>query len=84
MKGKTVGKTRKVIGRLADPRNDPPYQVSAMEALRIQRRVLRLADGYLAKQKQELLVTDGSGLMTWGDIRQHIQACLKNLKVEQQ
>lgn len=38
------------------------------------RRVLRLVDGYLARQDQDVLLTDGRGLMTWGEIRNHIEA----------
>ncbi len=40
-----------------------------------QRRVLRLVDGYLAKQP-DALTSDGKGLMTLGDIRHHIQGAL--------
>lgn len=42
--------------------------------MRAMRRVLRLVDGYLAKQDPNELTTDGRGLMTWGEIRQHVQA----------
>jgi len=38
------------------------------------RRVLKLADSYIRVQKQDLLITDGLGLMTWGEIRAHIKA----------
>lgn len=40
------------------------------------RRVLRLVNSYLKRQRADLLVTDGRGLMTWGEIRYHITAAL--------
>jgi hypothetical protein len=46
------------------------------------RRVLRLVNGYLGKQKQDLLLTDGKGLMTWGEIRAHINAALEMKVIE--
>lgn len=49
---------------------------SDKEAVDAYRRVLRLVDGYLRKEKQSLLVTDGRGLMTWGEIRLHIREAL--------
>lgn len=52
------------------------WRVSEREAIRIYKRVLRLTDRYLAKQKADLLVTDGRGLMTWAEIRQHIRESL--------
>lgn len=56
-------------------------RVSAREAIAVYRRVLRMTDRYLAKQRQDLLVTEGRGLMTWGEIRHHIKSALKNIKV---
>jgi hypothetical protein len=53
------------------------WHVSQQQALVIYKRVLRLVDKYLARQKQDLLVTDGRGLMTWKEIRSHIQESLK-------
>lgn len=41
------------------------------------RRVLRMVDGFLACQPQDALTTDGNGLMTWREIRQHIAAASK-------
>lgn len=41
------------------------------------RRVLRLVNAYLGRQKQDLLVTDGRGLMTWGEIRYHVREALR-------
>jgi hypothetical protein len=49
---------------------------SDKEAVAAYRRVLRLVNGYLKKERQSLLVTDGRGLMTWGEIRHHVQAAL--------
>jgi hypothetical protein len=40
------------------------------------RRVLRMTDRFLAKEKQSLLVTDGRGLMTWAEIRRHVRAAI--------
>jgi hypothetical protein len=34
--------------------------------------VLKLADGYLAKQPADTLISDGNGVMTWGELRQHV------------
>ena len=48
----------------------------ANTVIRTQRRVLRLVDGYLAKMPQSPLHTDGEGLMTIGELRQHIAAVL--------
>lgn len=53
------------------------WRVSEREAIAIYKRVLRMTDKYLAKQKADLLVTDGRGLMTWAEVRQHIQESLK-------
>jgi len=49
---------------------------SDKEAVDTYRRVLRMVNSYLGKQKQDLLVTDGRGLMTWGEIRLHIRESL--------
>ena len=46
------------------------------EAVNAYRRVLRLVNVYLRKQRQDLLVTDGRGYQTWGEIRSHIQGSL--------
>ena len=46
------------------------------EAVNAYRRVLRLVNVYLRKQRQDLLVTDGRGFQTWGEIRSHIQGSL--------
>jgi hypothetical protein len=46
------------------------------EAVDAYRRVLRLVNTYLGKQRQDLLVTDGRELMTWGEIRIHIRESL--------
>ncbi len=43
------------------------------------RRVLKMVDKFLATEKQSLLVTDGRGLMTWGEIRAHITAAISLL-----
>lgn len=43
------------------------------------RRVLRMVDGYLARQPQDTLLTDGRGLMTWGEIRLHVRGARKLL-----
>ena len=40
-------------------------------------RTLKMIDDYLAKQNQHELTTDGNGLMTWGEMRQHIECVLK-------
>lgn len=42
------------------------------------RRVLRMTDRFLAKEQQSLLVTDGKGLMTWGEIRRHLTAAINS------
>jgi len=52
------------------------WTMTAEEAIPVFRRVLRLANAYIRRQKQDLLITDGRGLMTWGEVRSHIQACL--------
>lgn len=57
------------------------YRVSSKEAIVVYRRVLRMVDRYLKSQRQDLLVTEGRGLMTWGEIRHHIKSALKNIKV---
>ena len=43
-------------------------------------RLLKMIDGYLAKEDQDSLRTDGSGLMTYAEIRQHIAK--ENLNVD--
>ena len=54
----------------------PRFTVSESEALKISRRVLRLARGYIRKQKPDLLITDGKGLMTWEEVCYHIRGAL--------
>lgn len=36
-------------------------------------RVLKLVDAYLEVQPQETLTSGAGGLMTWGELRQHVQ-----------
>jgi hypothetical protein len=57
------------------------WTLPAKEVIATQKRVLRLVDAYLRKEKQDLLVTDGRGLMTWGEIRQHVKGAIA-LKVK--
>jgi hypothetical protein len=45
------------------------YEVGTV--LAAQRRVLRLLAGYIGKQDQATLTTDGRGFMTWGELRHH-------------
>lgn len=60
----------------------PRFTVSEREALKISRRVLRFARGYIRKQKPDLLITDGKGLMTWAEVNYHIRGALA-LKISQ-
>ena len=50
---------------------------SERTVLAAMKRVLRLVDGYLARQEQNALITDGRGLMTWGEIRHHVVSASK-------
>lgn len=56
-------------------------RVTPREAVAAYRAVLRLVNAYLGKQQQDLMVTDGRGLMTWGEIRHHVKSVLA-LKVQ--
>lgn len=49
---------------------------------RIVRDVLTLVDGYLATQPQDALTTDGRGLMTWAELRQHLAGAKALLAIE--
>lgn len=40
------------------------------------RRVLRLVDGYLSNDEQDTLRAFDGGVMTYGELRQHIKAAL--------
>jgi hypothetical protein len=51
--------------------------VERKQAIAAYRRVLKMVNGFLKVQKQDLLVTDGRGLMTWKEIRYHINAVLR-------
>ena len=51
-------------------------RVSAETAIQSYRRVLKLVNGYLKAERQGLLATDGRGLMTWGEVRHHVQCAL--------
>lgn len=53
------------------------WTLEPKEAVKVLKRVLRLVDGFLSKEKQSLLVTDGRNLMTWEEIRQHVKAAKK-------
>lgn len=52
------------------------FTVSESEALKISRRVLRLARGYIRKQRPDTLITDGKGLMTWEEVCHHIRGAI--------
>ena len=47
--------------------------------VRAVKRVLKLVDGYLSNQKQNELISFNGGVMTWYDLRQHVQAARKLL-----
>lgn len=55
--------------------------VDPKTAIAAYKRVLRMVNGYLRIQKQDLLVTDGRGLMTWKEIRYHISGAL-NMRIK--
>jgi hypothetical protein len=57
--------------------NEQEWRVRKDEAIKIQRRVLKMLDRHLAKQPQLVLVTDGKSLMTWRELREHITGALK-------
>lgn len=40
------------------------------------RRVFALADGYASTEPQHILMAWDGGVMTWAEVRQHIQAAL--------
>lgn len=50
---------------------------STRERRQAVRRVLKLVDGYLSTQDQNLLLAWDGGMMTWGEIRQHVQMAIK-------
>ena len=50
---------------------------SAHDELRAIKRVLKLVDGYISTQNQDLLLAWDGGIMTWGELREHIQCVLK-------
>lgn len=50
------------------------------EELEAVKRVLKLVDGFLAKLPQDTLTTDGEGLLTWGELRLHVQAASRILE----
>ena len=50
---------------------------SDAEAIAAYRRVLKLTRSYIWRQRQDLLVTDGRGIMTWGEIRRHITEAIR-------
>ena len=52
-----------------------------LEIIRIQRRVLRLIDKYLAVEDQDSLRGADGGLMTYRELRQHIDVALNHLRV---
>lgn len=43
-------------------------------------RVLRLVDGYLSTLPQDALAAWRGGMMTWGELRQHVKAAIKVTK----
>lgn len=54
------------------------YSVDKDEAIRTYKRVLRLVHQYMRRNlDDETLVAAGGGMMTWGELRQHIQESLK-------
>lgn len=57
------------------------WVLPAKEVAMHQKRVLRLVNSYIYRQRQDLLITDGRGLMTWGEIRKHVKEAIA-LKVK--
>ena len=52
-------------------------RVKAQEAIAAYRRVLRLVNSYMWRNlDSEMLVAATGGLMTWGEIRHHVQCAL--------
>jgi hypothetical protein len=51
--------------------------VQHREELKGIKRVLTLVDGYLSKQPQDLLLGWDGGIMTYGELRKHLNAALK-------
>ena len=48
------------------------------------RRVLRLVDGYLSTRDQDELVAWNGGMMTWGELRQHVNGALMLMRKQRQ
>lgn len=44
------------------------------------RRVLKLVDGYLSTQPKDTLLAWRGGVMTWGELRQHLKAAEKLMR----
>ena len=44
------------------------------------RSVLELVDGYLSTQPQDLLLAWAGGMMTWAELRQHVQEAMKLIR----
>ncbi len=57
------------------------YLRQPLEIIRIQRRVLRLVDKYLAEEDQDSLRGADGGLMTYRELRRHIDSALNHLRV---
>lgn len=66
---------RKRIKRSADSQQ---RRVKHREELEGIKRVLTLVDGYLSTQPQDLALAWDGGIMTYGELRHHLNAALKN------
>ena len=58
------------------------YTRGPKQVIRIQRRVLKLVDIYLAAMDQDTLHGAGGGIMTIRELRQHVAGPLKQLRVK--
>lgn len=51
--------------------------ILTFEELAAIKRVLKLVDGYLSTQDQDLALAWDGGIMTYGELRRHLHAALK-------
>lgn len=60
-------------GSLISAENEP----TKLEELKGIKRVLKLVDGYLSTQDQYLALAWDGGVMTYGELRKHLNSALK-------
>ena len=70
-------KTKKVTKRRKGQSASKARLGNSEQERKAVKRVLRLVDGYLSTQQSGMLLSYNGRIMTWGELRLHVQAAMK-------